>query len=150
MTGYRLSVLIDRPLPEVFDYVATHHDENHPNWEPEVLAIRKVTDGPLRVGSEAVMTRRDFGYTRDVPYSVTEFEPERVIAMRSVERSLTFDIAFRFAPRGPEKTELITVVDIAASGLLRPLESVINAMFRRSGVSRANRLKQVVEKGRGT
>lgn len=94
MSGYRLSVLIDRPLPEVFDYVATHHAENHPTWEPEVLA------------------------------------------MRSVERSLTFDIAFHFAPQGPEKTELITAVDIAASGLLRPLESIINALFRRCGVSR--------------
>ena len=145
MPGYRLTVLIDRPVPEVFDYVATHQVENHPNWEPEVLSIRKVTDGPLRTGNQAVMTRKDFGRPRQVPYSITAFAPEQTIAIRSVERSLTFDIAFRFTPATASSTELSIVVDLTPSGPLRPLGPVMAALFRRNGKRLTQRLKQLVE-----
>jgi hypothetical protein len=46
MAGYQVSERIYRSLSEVFDFVATHQVENHPKWEPEVVSIRKVTDGP--------------------------------------------------------------------------------------------------------
>lgn len=145
MPGYQLTVRIDRPAPEVFDFVATHQVENHPIWEPEVLSIRKQTEGPLRAGSQAVMTRRDFGYRREVPYSVTAFEPERMIALRSVERSLTFDIAFHFAPAGPTHTDLRIEVGLRPAGMFKPLAPVMTAMFRRNGTRLARRLKHAVE-----
>lgn len=145
MPGYDIAGLIDRPLGEVFDFVAVHQVENHPQWEPEVLAIRKVTEGPLRAGSRAVMMRREFGRTRELPYSVVAYVPEQTIAMRSIDKAMTFEIAFHFAQKGPATTEVRVVVNIEPNGLLALLGPVIAASLRRNGLRLMRRLKTVVE-----
>lgn len=145
MPGYEVVELVHRPVGEVFDFVGVHQVENHPRWEPEVVSIRKVTEGPLRAGSQAVMTRREFGRSRELPYSVTEFVPERVIAMRSEDKSLTFEIAFHFAAKGPATTELRVVVNLQPHGVLTLFGPLINAVFHRNGVRLTRRLKSLVE-----
>ena len=145
MPGYRLTEVIARPVAEVFDFVATRQVENHPKWEPEVRSVRKVTAGPLRTGSRAVMTLVDFGRPRDVPYEVVAFDPERNITLRSVEDTLTFEIAFQFAAHGPTSTDLTVTVRLEPHGLFALFGPLLGAMFRRNGIRLTRRLKHVVE-----
>jgi hypothetical protein len=146
MPGYQLSELIHRSPPEVFDFVATHQVENHPRWEPEVLSIRQVTEGPLRAGFQAVMVRQDFGRRRrEIPYEVIAFERERIMTLRSVEKSMTFEITFQFAPAGPAATNLGVAVRIQPQGLLKPLGPALALLFRRNGIRLTRRLRNLVE-----
>ena len=145
MPGYQLSELIRRPVHEVFDFVATHQFENHPKWEPEVLSIRKLTDGPLRTGTRAVMVRQEFGRRREVPYEVVEFEPERIMTVRSVEKWIIFQITFQFAPAAPAATNLGVAVSIHLHGIMKLLGPGLNVLFRRNGTLLTRRLKEIVE-----
>jgi hypothetical protein len=43
------TVVIDRPIEEVFDFLAD--GENDPKFSPRVLEIKKTTDGPPGVGT---------------------------------------------------------------------------------------------------
>ena len=40
---------VQRSAEHCFDVVIRHNRENHPRWEPEVLEIREVTGGPIRL-----------------------------------------------------------------------------------------------------
>ena len=50
---------IDRPIEEVFDFLAD--GENDPKFSPRVLEIKKTTDGPPGVGTVYASTVKDAG-----------------------------------------------------------------------------------------
>lgn len=50
MTVIINSVEIARPIEEVFDYLSDQVNELH--WNPSVEAMEKLTDGPVRVGTQ--------------------------------------------------------------------------------------------------
>ncbi len=72
------SVNINRPAAEVFAFLA--RPENHPRFAPDVLEFR-LTSSTMAEGAEAVGTRRVFGIVRSLPYRITEYQPNRVLAM---------------------------------------------------------------------
>ena len=56
---FRGSVVIDRPIDEVFAFVAD--GTNDPKFSPRVQEIRKVTDGPVGVGTIYESSVKDAG-----------------------------------------------------------------------------------------
>jgi hypothetical protein len=39
----RAEKVLHRPPQTVFGFVATHHFENHPKWDPDVLEMRQTS-----------------------------------------------------------------------------------------------------------
>jgi hypothetical protein len=60
-------IVIDRPPEEVFDFVAD--EENEPQYNPQMRLARKMTEGPIGVGTSfyAEMTRGRRGGPHDDP-----------------------------------------------------------------------------------
>ena len=65
-------IVIDRPAEEVFDFVA--NQENEPQYNPKMRVAKKMTDGPIGVGTlfRAEMTGR--GRVVAMTIELTEFE----------------------------------------------------------------------------
>jgi uncharacterized protein YndB with AHSA1/START domain len=63
------SVEINRPLPEVYEYVAT--PENLPEWAGTVIETRKDTPGPLLEGSTFTSVEKFLGCKIEPPFKVT-------------------------------------------------------------------------------
>jgi uncharacterized protein YndB with AHSA1/START domain len=76
----RMSVTIDRPIGEVFDFVSDA--TNVLRWLPAAVERRKLTDGPVGVGTRFEATdrlgRRLVTHTQEV----IEFEPDRIVTSR--------------------------------------------------------------------
>ena len=71
------SVRIDRPVEEVFDFLAD--GDNDPKFSPRVLEIRKTTDGPAGAGTVYASTVKDAGMKTQREFRLTEFErPSRI------------------------------------------------------------------------
>src|SRR5918998_3495747 len=71
------TVVIDRPIEEVFDFLAD--GTNDPKFSPRVQEIRKTTEGPVGVGTVYVSTVKDAGMTTKREFKLTEFErPTRI------------------------------------------------------------------------
>jgi uncharacterized protein YndB with AHSA1/START domain len=71
------TVVIDRPIEEVFDFLAD--GENDPKFSPRVLEIKKTTDGPPDVGTVYASTVKDAGMKTKREFRITEFErPTRI------------------------------------------------------------------------
>ena len=77
------SAEIDRPIDEVFAFVAD--GTNDPKFSPRVQEIRKVTDGPVGVGTIFESSVKDAGLKSNRRFELTQFEAPMKI--RWTERS---------------------------------------------------------------
>ena len=74
---FEATVLIDRPIEEVFAFLAD--GENDPKFSPRVLEIAKTTAGPPGVGTVYASTVKDAGVKTKREFKLTEFEqPTRI------------------------------------------------------------------------
>jgi uncharacterized protein YndB with AHSA1/START domain len=74
------SILIDRPREEVWDYVMAHND-----WRrPEVLEVRKLTDGPAGEGARYEDTVQMMGREMTVVNEISQLEPPSYISWSQV------------------------------------------------------------------
>src|ERR1700748_1540925 len=75
--GFSGSVLIDRPIDEVFAFLAD--GTNDPKFSPRVQEIRKTTDGPVGVGTVFQSTVKDAGMTTKRTFELTRVEAPTTI-----------------------------------------------------------------------
>ena len=67
------SIEIDRPAQEVFDYA--NDIARQREWQESIVSVTVEDDGPDRVGTRAVETRKVPGGTREFRFEMTEFDP---------------------------------------------------------------------------
>lgn len=145
MIAYEVTRPVAASAMAAFDVIGTHVYDNHPRWESEVLEIRRLTDGPVGVGSRAVMVRKDFGRRSEVVYQCTEFEPDRRIAFDHVDSALSFHIAFTLTPTGPDSCECRVAVRARPRGALRLMTPLIRARMPRTGDRLTRQMAHVIE-----
>jgi uncharacterized protein YndB with AHSA1/START domain len=83
---FRATVVIDRPIAEVFAFLAD--GENDPKFSPRVLEIAKTTDGPPAVGTVYASTVKDAGMKTKRAFKLTEFEPPTRIRWAETSKNL--------------------------------------------------------------
>jgi uncharacterized protein YndB with AHSA1/START domain len=76
-SGFETTVLINRPIEEVFAFLAD--GTNDPRFSPRVQEIEKTTDGPPGADTVYASTVKDAGMTSQREFKYTEFEaPTRI------------------------------------------------------------------------
>ncbi len=90
-------IVIDRPVEEVFDFVADGCNE--PTYNPDMVQAVKVTTGPIGAGTRFALTHMTAGRSVGMSVEVTEYDrPHRLATHTSmswadVQEVLTFDTA---------------------------------------------------------
>ena len=133
MTVVTVERIVQRPPEVVFDFVARHHFENHPRWDPDVLEMSRTSRGPVGVGSTARVVRRQGRGRVEGTATVLEYEPDRLAA---------WDVRFgRFrlnqrAELIPEQrgvaTRLRLSIDTNAQGPVRIMLPLLRGRFRKT------------------
>jgi hypothetical protein len=72
----QVSVVIDRPVAEVFHFYAHEHVRNHPRWDPD-MELEQVSDGPIDVGTIIRRVNTHSGTPVEGTMEVVEFEPDQ-------------------------------------------------------------------------
>ena len=83
---FEATVVIDRPIEEVFAFLAD--GENDPKFSPRVLEIAKTTDGPPGVGTVYASTVKDAGMKTKREFKLTQFEPPTRIRWAETSENL--------------------------------------------------------------
>lgn len=130
--------VIDRPIAEVFHFVAEEHVRNHPRWDPDI-ELWLEDDRPLSVGTVIHRRNRRSGTPVEGTMEVVEFEPNR--AMGTVIHDGPVEIRGRivFEEVQPNQTRMTTYVDIPSMD-----ESMKDFMLTRMARSGENQ-KQMIE-----
>jgi uncharacterized protein YndB with AHSA1/START domain len=100
------TVVIDRPIDEVFAFLA--NGENDTKFSARVLEIAKTTDGPIGVGTVYASTVKDGGVKFKRQFKLTEFDPPTKIRWTEISTGpvITPEGGYDLAPAGDGKTEL--------------------------------------------
>ena len=114
MASFENTVIIQRPVEDVFAFLADF--ENVPKWNYAIVETRKVSPGPVGVGTT-------YRQTRSVPsrseesFTVTVLEPARRLEVQGQIGPFKARISYLLEPAG-SGTRLRNPVDLGSSGLL--------------------------------
>lgn len=99
------STTIDRPVAAVWEFYAVNHVANHPRWD-ETIELEAIADGPMGVGTVVRRRVTRFGTVTEGTMEVIEFEPERLMRVRTQDGPMTIDGFASFQAVGEEQCEI--------------------------------------------
>lgn len=144
MSAHEQTVLIDRPLAEVFAYMNDVSREHE--WQPQLVEAEQTPSGPTRVGSRRRYVSEFLGKRLTNTYVVHVFEPGRRLVLESTPDSalrVITELCWEVEGTG---TRVTMTVDGAASGPLRFVpKALIEATFEKEVRAALRRLKEVLE-----
>jgi carbon monoxide dehydrogenase subunit G len=142
---FRKEIQVKSPPGGAFDYVADF--ANSAEWDPGIAAGTKITDGPVREGSEFEIVALFRGKRQPFHYVITAFEPERrVVLMGEGKKARSVDeIGFEPAGRG---TRIVYVADIRLKGIARVAEPLLAPTMNRMADDALAGLKSVLDRPR--
>jgi len=124
------AIEVPRPIDEVFAYASNF--SNAAQWDPGVVASRKISQGPVGVGTEFALRVR-FG-PRSIPmtYVVREYEPPKRVVLEGKGDSIRAldDIGFASTPGG---TRITYTADISMLGAFSCTERWLKGPLDRVG-----------------
>jgi uncharacterized membrane protein len=140
----KVAVVIDRPLEEVFTYVADAR--NRPQWDESVDSEELTSPEPIGVGSTIRTKMRSMGREYQYAWRITEHEPPNEMTVESTSGPFPTTLVFSFnAEQGGTRVE--ASVTGRPGGLMRLFQSKI-ARATQQNLDRAYpRLKQLMESG---
>jgi len=137
------NVIIHRPVEEVFAYVSdlTHSAE----WQAGLLEVRRLTEGPLGVGTRYAFVRQFIGRKMESTNEFVAYEPKRTVRFRIPSGSMPGQGTYLFEAT-PDGTKLTSRVELEPRGLSRLAEPLIAASLRREIAAGLPVLKELLER----
>jgi len=137
------TVTINRPVSEVFDFVA--ESSNEPKWDIDVQEVVQPTQGPLTEGTTYEWVLKFLGSKR-IAGKVTAFESNRLIELTTYEGAILPKITHTFKADG-DRTIYARRIRFETTGLLKLLEPLMKLMPKNPNTRTAENLKLVLEGG---
>jgi len=135
------TITINRGPGEVFAFLAQF--ENVPLWNYAISETRKVTSGPVGVGSRYRQTR-----TLPTPgaetFEVTEFEPDRRLSIDGALGPLRGEVTYLLAPAGTA-TVLTNTMNLQPSGPLRLVAPLAVSRVKSAVAANLETLQRILE-----
>ncbi|MGI9112127.1 MAG: SRPBCC family protein [Gaiellaceae bacterium] len=123
-------IQVSRPAAEAFGYVADF--ENAAEWDPGIAEAAKLTDGPVRVGSEYDIVALFRGKRQRFHYTVQELdEGRRQIVLAGDGGKATSVDTIVVEPAG-EGSRITYTAEIKLKGLRRVAEPLLKPMLAKT------------------
>jgi uncharacterized protein YndB with AHSA1/START domain len=143
MISYRIEQTIDRPVQEVFSYVAD--PIRYPEWM-DVSDVHVETLGAMGVGStgRAMMKMG----SRHIPYDweVTGYEAGVSFGFRTTSGPFDWEGRFETSSANDTGTRVVTTGTIGLKGWRRVLEPLMRGEIQRGEAAELRRLKDLLER----
>jgi carbon monoxide dehydrogenase subunit G len=138
-------IQVSLPREEAFAYVADF--ANSAEWDPGIAAGTKITDGPVREGSEFEIVAVFRGKRQPFHYVLAAFEPgRRLVLIGEGEKARSVD-EITFEPAGGG-TRIVYVADIRLKGIARVAELLLAPTMNRMADDALAGLKSVLDRPR--
>jgi len=143
MINVEVSTIINRPVADVFAYVANF--ENHPQWEDNFQKVKLLHSTPNGVGTTYQCEMKLPGQTAQSRFEITEYEVDRKIAFVG-------EAAGPATPKGSfvlesvaNGTKLTLVPRPEFRGFFGLLEPMMAGYIRKQNEEHLRKLKQLLE-----
>ena len=145
MITTRVSVQIERPVEEVFAFVAD--PANFPRWAGALVKeSRQTSPGPVGLGTTFTQVNMLMGRRFVSEMRVVTYEPPRQFEYATTAGPIRFAGHYNFAPvEGGKGTRFTSVDESEPSGWLRYLQPLLQPFAQRQITINLTRLKAVIE-----
>lgn len=135
-------VRIGQPAGEVFDLLADM--TNAPSWQSDLHLVRRVTPGPVRVGSEHVFERRFAGRTLRSRNRITELVRPSRLAFEIPDGWISGRAAYEVTPT-VSGSRVSCRMEFRAKGVGRLVEPLLARVLSHDSRRDDQRLKALLE-----
>jgi uncharacterized protein YndB with AHSA1/START domain len=142
MIKFQAEVTIDRPIEQVFRYVA---DATRQHEWTDMTLVKMLTEGPTRAGTQYVAKFKK-GPFKELTFEINPFAPNRLLGYRSISQGpMAWEGEFRVDATGPSSTRVTAQGEIRLRGLWRLAELLLAGEVRRGEAAELERLKRILE-----
>jgi uncharacterized protein YndB with AHSA1/START domain len=141
------SIDISRRADDVFTYVT---DPAHlPEWQESAVSVRREGDGPVAVGTKAVVTRRVGSRERAMPVELSEVNPPLSWVVRGTDGPVRGIVKGTIEPLGDGERSRVTIaLDFEGHGIGKLLVPFVVRRQARAELPRnEQKLKELLESG---
>ncbi|KZX58750.1 short-chain dehydrogenase [Halioglobus sp. HI00S01] len=142
MTTLREIIRVNRTPDEAFAYVADF--TTTAEWDSTVRTARKLTDGPVGVGTRFLVNCKLPVGSVDLCYEILEFQPPERLVLVGHSRLFTVEDTITFAPKG-EQTDIVYQAAFEFSALLRSGAAIAQPGLQRMGKASVEGLRAALE-----
>jgi len=150
MLKFNVDVVIEKPIEEVFSFVAK--GENGSLWNSAVREVKKISEGPVAASAKYTMTRQlPNGFVENT-YEVVEYEENRKLSIKIISGPTPFLYRYSFESAG-NATKLSLEAEVEKEGLVEVLgtkariapEFVLSGLVKRGIEENFHTLKNLLE-----
>jgi uncharacterized membrane protein len=143
MVNVNVSMLVNRPVADVFAYVANF--ENYPKWETDFQEVKLLTSRHGGVGTTYQCLLKFPGQKVPSRFEITEYELNRKIAFVGEPAGpATPKGSFLFEPV-EGGTKIISLPRPEFRGLFRLLEAMVTGYIRKNNLAHLSNLQRLLE-----
>ena len=145
VSPYNASVVIDKPVAEVFRFVGTDYLENHPRWAPLVVEVRLDAPGVMAQGARGQVVRKQGRKNVTYAFEVTDFQVDRRVAIRAEGGPGRYTSSYAMTPVGETRTRLEVGFSLKLGGFFGLVRPFMGGVFRKEVARVASSIKAMVE-----
>jgi uncharacterized membrane protein len=135
------TITIRRTPAEVFAFLADL--ENLPRWNYALSQTRKISDGPVGVGSRYLQTRT-LPTRSEETLEVTAFEPDHLLAIRGPLGPFQSEVSY-LVTAADGGTTLSNTMDLRPTGAARLIAPLAGSRVKSAVAANLDALKQLLE-----
>jgi uncharacterized membrane protein len=141
------SIEIARTPEDVYAYI--DQLDRHGEWQEAIVSSKKLTDGPVRVGTRATDTRRvPGGMKLNVTYEIVEYDPPRRTRFQVINGPVRPAGTITVEPlAGGTRSRLTLELDFQGHGIGKLLAPMARQQAKKQVPADQLRLKQRLEAG---
>jgi uncharacterized membrane protein len=137
-----LSIVINRPIEEVFGFLTNL--ENDVKWRSEWVDASNTSRGSLRVGTTFRLVGEFLGWRIPTEYKVTEYEPNRNAAWKTVSGPLPMTF-WRKYERVAGGTHFTIKYEAEVRGFFKLVMSLLAGTVKRQHEGDLRKVKELLE-----
>jgi carbon monoxide dehydrogenase subunit G len=142
MASFENTVTIQRPVEDVFAFLADF--ENVPAWNYAIVETKKLSPGPVGVGTTYRQTR-SVPRSSEESFQVTVFEPASRLEVQGEIGPFKARLRYALEPTG-SGTRLTNAVELESSGLLTFVAPLATSRVKSAVAANLDTLRQILER----
>ena len=143
MITLRNTLEVRRPVSAVYDFVVNL--ENVPKWQPAVIQTKRVTEGPIREGTQFREVAKIMGRSVESICEITRLEAGKTLAFRGTSNGpFTYATTYTFESLG-ESTRIAIVGEFRFMGFWRLFEPFAGVMLKLESGKELAAMKAAIE-----
>ena len=135
-------IVINRPVEEVFDFVAD--ERNEPRYNPQMIRAEQISDGPIGLGTRFRAEVMSMGRSAEMTIEFTTYERPRRLASTTHMAAMEIQYTLTFDPV-PDGTRMRWAGEVEPRGVFKLMAPLIARMGQRQEETNWTGLKRYLE-----